>query len=76
MGPICLHGPHHSAQKSTNIGTLEFFNFFVKITIFNNLCGHKVKVITNFFIQVLIIFYLIVCVYISNMDILNLIYCP
>ena len=24
MGPICLQGPHHSAQKSTNIGSSEF----------------------------------------------------
>src|SRR6056297_2651668 len=24
-GPICLQGPHHSAQKSTTTGTLEFF---------------------------------------------------
>ena len=24
VGPICLHGPHHSAQKSTNIGLSDF----------------------------------------------------
>ena len=24
IGPIILHGPHHSAQKSTNIGNFEF----------------------------------------------------
>ena len=24
MGPICLQGPHHSAQKSTTIGFSDF----------------------------------------------------
>jgi len=24
VGPICLHGPHHSAQKSTRIGFSDF----------------------------------------------------
>src|SRR6056297_2916797 len=31
-GPICLQGPHHSAQKSTTTGTLEFLTSASKVS--------------------------------------------
>src|SRR6056297_238361 len=31
-GPICLHGPHHSAQKSTTTGISEFFTSASKVS--------------------------------------------
>src|SRR5210317_846515 len=30
-GPICLHGPHHSAQKSTTTGRSESFTILSKV---------------------------------------------
>jgi hypothetical protein len=33
MGAIILQGPHHSAQKSTSVGTWDFTTFSAKFSV-------------------------------------------
>ena len=39
IGPICLHGPHHSAQKSTTVGSSDFITSYSKLLSVTSFVG-------------------------------------